>query len=369
MISMRNGALGSYYGTEYNAQGYGYLSAEQKEINAIYITSYFLGEGWSKNAIAATLGNMEQESTLNPGLWYSYGDTSKAYGIVQWNPGTNLISWCSSNGYTDPSIMDAQLKRISYELKNNLQWIATNNYDLSFAEYSKSNESVEYLTMAFFRNYERAGDDTGPIRVQYAEKWSTFLSSVDVITFSPRLTDTGIQGSFYWYSQNPFYIAGYGLPNCTCYAWGRFWEISDPKGTGENKPNLPTGDAGTWILSPGGYETGNTPKLGAVICFSDNSGGAGHVAIVEQILDNGDLVTSNSAWNSTFFYPKTVYKSDGYNTPGYSFQGFIYNPFVTYISPVVPDPTPKPTAKKKRGYNFILFNRRKRAKQWTRNHF
>lgn len=63
------------------------------------------------------------------------------------------------------------------------------------------------------------------------------------MSYTPRLTDAGIVNNFHWYSQNPFYIAGYGMPNCTCYAWGRFWEIGDVNSTGEHKPNeLPTGD-------------------------------------------------------------------------------------------------------------------------------
>lgn len=40
------------------------------------------------------------------------------------------------------------------------------------------------------------------------------------VAFVPRLTSDGMQGNPYWYSRNPFYLAGYGLPNCTCYAFG-----------------------------------------------------------------------------------------------------------------------------------------------------
>ena len=47
--------------------------------------------------------------------------------------------------------------------------------------------------------------------------------------FNPRLNLNGMLNNFYWYSDNPFYQSNYGLPNCTCYAYGRFWEISDPK--------------------------------------------------------------------------------------------------------------------------------------------
>lgn len=33
--------------------------------------------------------------------------------------------------------------------------------------------------------------------------------------FYPRLTDAGMRGNRLWYSDNPLYQAGYGLPNCT----------------------------------------------------------------------------------------------------------------------------------------------------------
>lgn len=190
--------------------------------------------------------------------------------------------------------------------------------------------------------------------------------------FTPRLNDNGIEGSFYWYAQNPFYKAGYGLPNCTCYAWGRFWEISDKSGDGSNKPTLPTGDGGEWFPAVTGYETGKTAKLGAVICWS-KPGGAGHVAIVEKILDNGDIVTSNSAWQSTFFYTKTIYKADGYNFGTYQFQGFIYNPYVSEggsEEPEEPDNPPYvPPKNKRKKYNFLLFQRNRRMKRWTKRNF
>ena len=151
--------------------------------------------------------------------------------------------------------------------------------------------------------------------------------------FTPRLSKEGMLNSKYWYSNtNPFYPAGYGLPNCTCYAWGRFWEISDVV------PHLPTGDGGQWWDTVSGYETGQIPQLGAVMCFA-NLTGAGHVAIVEEIDDDGNVVSSNSGYSRSpggygdpnYFFvdnnPKsTNYRSQWEVSGGYIFQGFIYNP-------------------------------------------
>ena len=50
------------------------------------------------------------------------------------------------------------------------------------------------------------------------------------------------------------------------------------------------------------------------------------MAIVEEILANGDIVCSNSAWNGSYFYLTTLSAPDYLPAAGYVFQGFIYNP-------------------------------------------
>ena len=175
---------------------------------------------------------------------------------------------------------------------------------------------------------------------------------LDIVAFVPRLDDTGMLGSPYWYSQNPFYLAGYGLPNCTCYAWGRFWEESDPDRTYTNPPTLSTGNAEDWYgYTADGYERGSTPQLGAVVCFADGPfSGDGHVAIVEQINNDGSIVTSNSAYGGQYFYTQTLQPPNYLPAAGYVFQGFIYNP-KTGGGPS-PGPGPIPTAGK-----YWLFKR------------
>lgn len=146
--------------------------------------------------------------------------------------------------------------------------------------------------------------------------------------YNPRLSDAGMHGNPYWYSRNPFYQAGYGLPNCTCYAWGRFWEIGDPNHQYINRPNLSTLNAEYWYGASDGYSRGQAPALGAVACWADGPfSGDGHVAIVEQINSDGSIVTSNSAWGGSDFYTMTLQPPHYLPAPGYVFQGFIYNPY------------------------------------------
>lgn len=145
-------------------------------------------------------------------------------------------------------------------------------------------------------------------------------------TFVQRTTAPD-ESNAYYYADNPFYQSGYGMPNCTAYAWGRFYELS-----GE-RPKLSTGNAENWYGYSDGYSRGQTPKLGAVICWrkgevGNGDDGAGHVAIVEQINADGSIVTSESGWESSAFWWRTTRSNDGNwgASSSYTFQGFIYNP-------------------------------------------
>ena len=115
------------------------------------------------------------------------------------------------------------------------------------------------------------------------------------------------------------------LPNCVGYAWGRWRELLG------KKPNLSRANAEDWwAYTQDGYERGQTPKLGSVICWrkgkaGNGSDGAGHVAIVEQKNSDGSIVISNSGYKSTRFYLKTLKPPYVYKD-GYTLQGFIYIP-------------------------------------------
>lgn len=137
--------------------------------------------------------------------------------------------------------------------------------------------------------------------------------------YSPRLEAPSTSNKCY-YSDNVFYQSGYGLPNCTAYAWGRAYELLG------KKPNLCTGNAGNWYewnKSNNAYSYGRTPKLGAILCLG-KVGGAGHVAVVEQISSDGTIVTSESAYGGVIFQKLTRSKGNYELYYPYYFQGFIY---------------------------------------------
>lgn len=122
---------------------------------------------------------------------------------------------------------------------------------------------------------------------------------------------------------------GYVLPNCVGYAQGRLLELRS-----ENKINwkLPACNAEDWYdkAKANGLQVGSTPKLGAVVVWCagnthNSADGAGHVAIVEEIKANGDIVVSQSAYGGQEFYLSTLTKTSGYtyaaNRP---LVGFVY---------------------------------------------
>lgn len=156
-----------------------YLSRSEMENNARYIWEYFGSRGWSINAVAGMLGNMQTESTINPGIWESLkeGNTSKGYGLVQWTPATKLITWANNQGldYTD---MDTQLWRILYEFSYGYQYYPTKDYPETFEEFKVSTKDPHYLGMAFLANYERPRVANQPKRGKQAQEWYEFLSAL-----------------------------------------------------------------------------------------------------------------------------------------------------------------------------------------------
>lgn len=309
-------------------KGNRFLSQSEMENNARLIWKFFQAKGWTLQSVAAMLGNMETESTINPGIWENlqpWPPSSvglRGMGLVGWTPYSRIVNWEQEHGYEFDS-GPGQLEKLLEEMEHpeiEVTWIATSDYNFSFREFSQSTESPEYLADAFLKNYERPYNPNQPNRAVQARSWFNFLLGTPV--FTPRLNSNNINGNPLWYSnENIFYRAQFGLPNCTCYAWGRLWEImGTPPTTSLN------GNGGEWFEQgkAAGLRYGTKPELGAVICWGPPT--MGHVAIVEQINEDGSIVTSNSGYPNTFFWIETLYPPDyqvSWN-PSYYFQGFLY---------------------------------------------
>lgn len=155
-----------------------YLTLEQMTVNAQYILDYLISQGWTKNAICGMLGNMQTESTINPGIWEGLDNTSPSngFGLVQWTPSTNYTDWADANGYTHDS-MDGQLQHILYEKANGLQWISTASYPMTFSQFALSTDTPENLAYAFLYDYERPASLDQPDRQTQARYWYDNLSA------------------------------------------------------------------------------------------------------------------------------------------------------------------------------------------------
>lgn len=156
------------------------------------------------------------------------------------------------------------------------------------------------------------------------------------MSYTPRTTQPD-SGDLRWTKQtyggynvcilgSPSAWTGSVLANCTGYVHGRWMEI----GNTNTEYNLSTGNAREYYGYNDGYDRGQEPKQGAILCLS--GGGSGHVAIVEEVLDNGDVYCSESNYGRKIFEYVLRRKANGYKRDGSTlggFQGFIYHPNIT----------------------------------------
>lgn len=127
-----------------------------------------------------------------------------------------------------------------------------------------------------------------------------------------------------WYSNaNPYFQRGYGLPNCTCYAWGRLAEICNAPVT------FYGGNAIMWASRPEMKQI-PSPKVGSCIIYSggitDSYGRlCGHIGVVEHCYDDGSIDVSMSSFGGYMWRLYRLNPSDSYHIPdsyGLSFVGF-----------------------------------------------
>lgn len=160
-----------------------------------------------------------------------------------------------------------------------------------------------------------------------------------------RQVSGGLNGAV---SGKPVISGANVLCNCVGYANGRFNEsINDPdlKGTVKAFKYQLVCNAENFIESAKkqGLKISATPIEGGVMVWQKgtlkNADGAGHVAFVEEVRDDGTIITSESGWNAWAF--KRVERSNengrwGQNS-AYKFRGCIINPSIADPK-VVPAP-------------------------------
>lgn len=167
--------------------------------------------------------------------------------------------------------------------------------------------------------------------------------------FEPRLTIPENGNKYYIRKENGGYsnaIPGYPkhssldvLSNCVGYAQSRFNEIIGAGNCNWLKPV----NAERFIdyAKPQGLKISNKPQIGACAVWrggdtSDGSDGAGHVAIVEAVYDDGSILTSESGYGDgrAFWTTQRVKGNSGnwgQKISSYKFLGFILNPAIVEL--------------------------------------
>lgn len=137
------------------------------------------------------------------------------------------------------------------------------------------------------------------------------------------------------------------LANCVGYACGRFNEI-----IGSMKYPSLNCNAENFIeraKNTYGLEISNVPTLGGIMVWQKgstlgSSDGAGHVAIVEKIIDSNTIYTSESGYGSSAFWNSTRRNSNGRwgLGSGYTFRGCIVNPAIGKVTAPTTEVDPFP---------------------------
>lgn len=127
------------------------------------------------------------------------------------------------------------------------------------------------------------------------------------------------------------------LANCVGYACGRFNEI-----IGSMKYPSLNCNAENFIeraRNTYGLEISPVPTLGGIMVWQKGStlsgnDGAGHVAVVEKIIDSNTIYTSESGYGSSAFWNSTRSNSNGRwgLGSGYTFRGCIVNPAIGKVT-------------------------------------
>ena len=74
-----------------------YLTQSEMENNATEFYGYFNSKGFTIESVAGMLGNLQQESNINPGMKQT-ASASSGWGLIQWTPSSNLTGYATAYG-------------------------------------------------------------------------------------------------------------------------------------------------------------------------------------------------------------------------------------------------------------------------------
>ena len=123
------------------------------------------------------------------------------------------------------------------------------------------------------------------------------------------------------------------LANCVGYACGRFNEI-----IGHMEYPYLNCNAEDFIVRGKslGLKVSDKPTLGGIMVWEGKGSLAGHVAVVEKIIDENTIYTSESGYESAYFWNSTRKRGNGNWGAGssYKYIGCLINPSVNELKPL-----------------------------------
>lgn len=123
------------------------------------------------------------------------------------------------------------------------------------------------------------------------------------------------------------------LANCVGYACGRFNEI-----IGYMEYPYLNCNAEDFIVRGKslGLKVSDKPTLGGIMVWEGKGSLAGHVAVVEKIIDDNTVYTSESGYESAYFWNSTRKKGTGNWGAGFNYKyiGCLINPSVNELKPL-----------------------------------
>lgn len=176
-----------------------YLTQLEMENNATEFYGYFNSKGFTIESIAGMLGNLQQESNINPGMKQT-ASASSGWGLIQWTPSSNLTEYASAHG-SDWATGEIQTQLMWDEIINGYggQWIPkpAKGYPYTGEEFSQLT-NVTTACMAYLIERERAGVEVAEKRIAYANAWYEYLTGVTPPTPPEPPTPTKRKGMPVW---------------------------------------------------------------------------------------------------------------------------------------------------------------------------
>lgn len=339
--------------------------------NAEKIWNFLIGKGLNACGTAGLMGNLYAESGLVPtnlqntyekslgmtdaqytaavdaGTYTNFVRDSAGYGLAQW-------TYWSRKEALLKYVQAAKASVGDLETQLNFLWKELSEGYASVLTTLKNATSVRQASDAVLTKFERPADQSENAKAKRADYGQKYFdefakaasstgagSSSSGAKFIERLTKPGAGNKYYIRKASGGYsdaIKGSPadpecdvLANCVGYAYGRFNEI----GCWGSCKYLSPVNAENFMQSRGSLEVSQTPQLGACMVWQkgatlSGSDGAGHVAIVERVISDTEVLTSESGYGSSKpFWTQTRKKgSDGNwgQASGYKFLGFILNP-------------------------------------------